>query len=714
MSDDKAPPPPPPMGEQISYDFDTWYCSDPTAQYKLLAIVNVLCIIILMFLFTITGSLADRSGMDFFSEMLWMSFGQLYDGVGGSPDGGLWGTRMVMLVNTFMGMFVFGLVCAFIEEAIDAKLDSLRRGKTKVLEEGFDLIIGWNPRILPLVEQLCLANESDGGGVVVILAEMDKPEMDDFWMGEMDADKRMGTKIITRQGQAIEIFNLNKCSVQKANSITILAPKPHSSDESDAQVTRIMLALTGKLGCPGDCINGINGHVVVELCDVDNMPYVALAIPDDAVCQGYPEDYPDHIDVPDPRPRGPHGSRVKNFYVKPMVSHDLTGRLMIQCALQPGLARVFAHILAFSDNEFYFKCFESLSRRRFADVCFLLDDAIPFGIHLKNPLILKTKDGDAGRLVKIMINPPGDQTLDPDDEIIVIAEDDDSFEPNQKGFNWVDPKDVPDFEEPKPEPANMLIIGFRRDLDDMINEIDKWVSPGSKLTSFAIADPGERMQILLDGGLNPEFENLALFNLQGNPVVLRHLEEKIDIPSFTSIIVLTESVDADNNPLTPLNCDSRTLVTVLLIRNILENTPGAKGALVCEILDPRTEKLLELAKLDDFLSSNDLVSMALAQVAKESDIHGLLETIFSPEGDEMHIKDIRLYAYEQEQLSWWEITARARMRGEVAMGFMKAEYGDGIPILNPGNNSQKWAYPGNKHTRLTWKYPDQLIVFSED
>ena len=96
------------------------------------------------------------------------------------------------------------MVCAFIEEAIDAKLDSLRRGKTRVLESGFDLIIGWNPRILPLVEQLCLANESEGGGCVVVLSEMDKPEMDDFWMSEMDEDKRMGTKIITRQGQAIE------------------------------------------------------------------------------------------------------------------------------------------------------------------------------------------------------------------------------------------------------------------------------------------------------------------------------------------------------------------------------------------------------------------------------------------------------------------------------------------------------------------------------
>lgn len=672
----------------MSYDFDTWYCSDPTAQYQVLAWVNVFCITVLMILFTITGSLADRHGMDFFGEMLWMSFGQLFDGVGGSPDGGLWGTRMVGLVNTFMGMFVFGLVCAFIEDAIGQKMDALRRGKTKVLESGFDLIIGWNDRILPLVQQLCLANMSDGGGVIVILAEMDKPEMDEFWMGEMDEESRFGTRIITRQGQGIEIFNLNKCAAREAQSITILSPLPHLADESDAQVTRVMLALTGKLGIPGE--DGITGHVVVELCDVDNMPYVALAIPDDK-------------------------AYVKEMYVKPMVAHDLTGRLMIQCALQPGLAKVFSHILAFSDNEFYFKNFPELSRRRFADVCFLIDDAVPFGIHLKNPLILQNKENpnEPGRIVKIMINPPGDQLLNAEDEIIVIAEDDDSFYPNPDGFNWVNPKDVPDFEEEEPPPADMLLVGFRRDLDDMINEIDKWVSPGSKLTSFAMADPSERMQVLIDGGLSDKFENMTLVNLQGNPVVMRHLEEKITIADYTSIIVLTESVNEDNEPLTPLNCDSRTLVTVLLIRDIQKKC-NAKGALVCEILDPRTENLLALAKLDDYLSSNDLVSMALAQVAKESDIHGLLEDIFSPEGDEMHIKDIRNYATPGETLSWWEITARARMRGQVAMGFMKPEIGDGIPILNPGNGSQAHLFPGTKSDKLVWQPPDKLIVFSED
>merc|ERR1711939_1155212 len=172
--DDELPPPPP-------------------AQYQVLFWVNIFCIVVLMILFTITGSLADLHGFEWFAECLWMSTGQLFDGIGGSPDGGLWGTRAVGLVNTFMGMFVFGLVCAFIEDAINSKLDSLRRGKTKVLESGFNLIIGWNGRILPLVEQLILAAESDGGGCVVILAEMDKPEMDDFWQSEIPVGDRMGT-----------------------------------------------------------------------------------------------------------------------------------------------------------------------------------------------------------------------------------------------------------------------------------------------------------------------------------------------------------------------------------------------------------------------------------------------------------------------------------------------------------------------------------------
>jgi len=702
--DDELPPPPPvPWGDQKSYDFDTWYCSEPTAQYQVLFWVNIFCIVVLMILFTITGSLADLHGFEWFAECLWMSTGQLFDGIGGSPDGGLWGTRAVGLVNTFMGMFVFGLVCAFIEDAINSKLDSLRRGKTKVLESGFNLIIGWNGRILPLVQQLILAAESDGGGCVVILSDMDKPEMDDFWQSEIPVGDRMGTKIVTRQGEAIEAFQLEKCSAKVAKSVVVLAPAVHESDESDAQVIRVMLALTGKLGTPG--VDGIQGHVVCELCDIDNLEYAKLATPH-------------HASYTTAEGEIMTGKEIQDAYVKTVVGHDLTGRLMIQSCLQPGLARVFAHLLAFEYNEFYFKCFPELQRRRFADVCFMFQDAVPFGIHFKEPQIQEDAEGNERR-VKIWINPHGDTVLEAEDEIIVIAEDNDSFSIGE--LNMVDPRDCPDFQEAEPTPVKWLLIGFRRDLDDMINEVDKWVAKGSTLTMMSAHSTDFRIEQLKSGGLKQELlemnhpnANCSLLFDEGNPVLLRDLE-RLDAPKiheFDAIIVLTESVDADNNPLIPMNCDSRTLVTTLLIRDI-QKRHQKLNTLCCEILDPRTENLLALSSLDDYISANDLVSMALGQIAEESDIHGLLIDIFSPEGSEFHIKDIRLYAQEGETLNWWEIVARARMRGEVALGFIKKELSP-APILNPGNESQKDVFEGTKSTRIMWSYGDQLIVLSED
>lgn len=61
-----------------------------------------------------------------------------------------------------------------------------------------------------------------------------------------------------------------------------------------------MLSLTGVK-------EGLRGHVVVEMSDLDNEPLVKL---------------------------------VGGELIETVVAHDVIGRLMIQCALQPGLAQV--------------------------------------------------------------------------------------------------------------------------------------------------------------------------------------------------------------------------------------------------------------------------------------------------------------------------------------------------------------------------------------
>jgi hypothetical protein len=65
-------------------------------------------------------------------------------------------------------------------------------------------------------------------------------------------------------------------------------------------VLRVVLSLTGVK-------EGLKGHVVVEMSDLDNEQLVKL---------------------------------VGGDLVETVVAHDVIGRLMIQCARQPGLAQV--------------------------------------------------------------------------------------------------------------------------------------------------------------------------------------------------------------------------------------------------------------------------------------------------------------------------------------------------------------------------------------
>lgn len=70
--------------------------------------------------------------------------------------------------------------------------------------------------------------------------------------------------------------------------------------QSDARALRTVLSLTGVK-------EGLQGHIVVELSDLDNEVLVKL---------------------------------VGGDLVETVVAHDVIGRLMIQCARQPGLAQV--------------------------------------------------------------------------------------------------------------------------------------------------------------------------------------------------------------------------------------------------------------------------------------------------------------------------------------------------------------------------------------
>merc|ERR1711966_211787 len=296
---------------------------------------------------------------------------------------------------------------------------------------------------------------------------MGKPDMDAFLYENITAEGLLrGSTVITRGGNPINKNDLLKAAAPNALQIIVMS-QGFDPDEADSQACRVCLALTGGLRTDAGTPYALGGHVVVELRDIDNEPVVKLGISEDA--------------------RNPDGSLMsdedKERQVLPLVGANMIGRLMVQCSMEPGLAAVFTHILAFAGNEFYFSEWPELIGKRFADACFMFEDAVCLGIRYRTARPLRDDAGMEIGYTYIGLNPPGTDLIEVGDKLIFIAEDNDTYQPGDLQLTSCGPP--PNVDPPPKPPTRTLLIGWRRDMQDMIFEVDKWVSEGSTLAILA-------------------------------------------------------------------------------------------------------------------------------------------------------------------------------------------------------------------------------------
>ncbi|KAL1557203.1 ion channel CASTOR-like isoform X2 [Salvia divinorum] len=594
------------LNKQLAYRVDVFLSVTPYAKPLALLVATLLLICLGgLALFGVTDdSLADS---------LWLSWTYIADSGNHANSEGI-GPRLVSLSISFGGMLIFAMMLGLVSDAISEKFDSLRKGRSEVVERNHTLILGWSDKLGSLLNQLAIANESLGGGTVVVMAEHDKEEME-LDIGKMEFDFR-GTSVICRSGSPLILADLKKVSVSKARAIVVLA-EDGNADQSDARALRTVLSLTGVK-------EGLQAHIVVELSDLDNEVLVKL---------------------------------VGGDLVETVVAHDVIGRLMIQCARQPGLAQIWEDILGFENCEFYIKRWPQLDGMQFEDVLISFQDAIPCGV----------KVASSGG--KIILNPDDSYVLQEGDEILVIAEDDDTYSPSD--LPMVLGGNLPEHELIQKSSERILLCGWRRDMEDMITVLDASLAHGSELWMFNEVHENERERKLTDGGLEVDrLMNIILVHRKGNAVIRRHLES-LPLESFDSILILADESVEDS----AIQADSRSLATLLLIRDIQAKrlpykeamayqthrgsfSQGSwigemqqasdKSVIISEILDPRTKNLLSMSKISDYVLSNELVSMALAMVAEDRQINDVLEELFAEEGNELHIRAANLYIEEEK------------------------------------------------------------------
>jgi ion channel POLLUX/CASTOR len=67
---------------------------------------------------------------------------------------------MIMMVMVIMMVLVLVLVLVMIMRMVMIlQVDSLRKGRSRVIEANHTLIIGWGDKLVPIIQQIALANE---------------------------------------------------------------------------------------------------------------------------------------------------------------------------------------------------------------------------------------------------------------------------------------------------------------------------------------------------------------------------------------------------------------------------------------------------------------------------------------------------------------------------------------------------------------------------
>jgi voltage-gated potassium channel Kch len=414
------------FGEKIRYRFDNVMARGPVAIIGLLGLVTFVFILIIAAVLAIFHIYPQGVTADNFGELLWQNMLRALDSGTFAGDSG-WGYRIAALIVTLAGIFVVASLIGIISSAFDSKVEDLRKGGSKVIENDHTLILGWSSKVFPIVGELLIANESRRKATIVILADYDKVEMDDAIRDHFP--KSGNTRIITRSGDPMNLSDLEKSNPDGARSIVILAPE--GSEDPDSVVIKTTLALTNN---PRRSVQDY--HIVGELQDPKNLEVARLVGRDEA-----------------------HW----------VLASDLISRITVQTCRQSGLSVVYTELLDFDGDEIYFAEEPGLVGRTYFDTQLAFAESTVMGM---------VKAG------QVHLNPDADMAYEAGDQLILIAEDDSTIALGaSSGVPKLGSISTAAVEEKKPE--HTLVLGYNRGLHTMLRELSEYVALGSSVTVVA-------------------------------------------------------------------------------------------------------------------------------------------------------------------------------------------------------------------------------------
>ena len=199
--------------EKLKYRFEKYLNKGGSSIFiSLFVVFIVLFVFIILMRGVILWIWPDLGYTDSFLDDIWYTWLQLTDPGNMNQDNlaPTW-LKITTIMSGVVGVIILSMLIAFITTTLEKVFYNFRKGRGKVLEEDFTLILGWNERVVDIIRELMLANESEKDAAVVILSNEDKEEMEDLITKRIP--NSLTTRIITTTGDFANINELKRINI---------------------------------------------------------------------------------------------------------------------------------------------------------------------------------------------------------------------------------------------------------------------------------------------------------------------------------------------------------------------------------------------------------------------------------------------------------------------------------------------------------------------
>jgi ion channel POLLUX/CASTOR len=339
-------------------------------------------------------------------------------------------------------------------------------------------------------------------------------------------------------------------------------------------------------------------------------------------------------------------------------SDDVVAELTAQACRQRGLSTVFHELLDFDGDEIYFAPFQQVTGRTYAEA--------QLGFAACTIMGRVRADGT------VELNPPAAAIIQAGDQLIGMASDDSDF--MFTGFMTANALEVPERSVEEPARRRIIVVGWSALGPRVVMELDEFL--GAHTTVEILIDPEQVDVASVRASIDPKIMTVEVAELSGGPErIAEHAARK----AFDEVIVL-----GYRQNLTIEEADARTLLTLLAFHRVRERLNIGRVRMVAELLDQRHAALAEATGADDFIVSDELTSLMLAQLSERKELNEVFSDLFDSNGCTIALLPAGNYAAEKAK-TFGEIIATASASGDSALGFRRNATGE--VVVNPKRDS---------------------------